>query len=142
MPRWPAWRRERAVHRFSALLTCIDGRALPTALDWVNATHDVDHVDVITAPGMDGALADGTGAGEDALESLLVSMGAHGTRSVVVAGHDDCAGHPATSERRGSIIADAVARVAARHPELAVHGLHVHQHADGWAAREVVPVGR
>jgi carbonic anhydrase len=130
------------VHRFTALLTCIDGRALPTALDWVTANSDVDHVDVITAPGMDGALADGTAVGDDALESLLVSMVAHGTRSVVVVGHDDCAGHPAPPQDRARIITEAMARVAARHPDLAVRGLHVQQSTVGWAAREVVPAVR
>ena len=123
---------------FVAVLTCIDGRVLPPTLAHMGDMCDAEHVDVITAPGMDGLLAGGGAAADGALRALEVSMVAHGTRDVVVVGHDDCAGHPADPAERGGIVARAVEAVLARHPTLSVTGLHLRQEAAGWQADEVL----
>ena len=39
-------------------LNCIDGRVQVPVIDWIKDKFKVDHVDMITEPGMDGLLAD------------------------------------------------------------------------------------
>jgi len=41
-------------------LNCIDGRVQLPVIEWIKQNYGVDHVDMITEPGMDGFLADGT----------------------------------------------------------------------------------
>lgn len=111
--------------RFAAALTCIDGRTVEPVLSWVRRSARVEHVDLITEPGLDGVLATG---GED-VSSLLarvrVSCRAHGSRVLAVVGHHDCAGHPADEATHRRDISRGVVRVQRALPEMEVVGLWV-----------------
>ena len=97
---------------FAAAVTCIDGRTHGPLTDWVRERFGVDHVDLITRPGVDATLSDCSGGlCEGIREHLAVSATAHASRVVAIAGHDDCAGNPVPADEHRRQIAEAVGQV-------------------------------
>jgi hypothetical protein len=76
---------------FASAITCIDGRVLLPLYAWIRDRFAVDAVDVVTEPGVDGALPDRV---DDLCRRLAPSLDVHGSVHVVLAGHEDCAGNP------------------------------------------------
>ena len=97
---------------FAAAVGCIDGRIHPALTRFVVERHGVDAVDLVTEPGVDGALAAGA---EDVLAGVLrrlaPSRQAHAARVVVVAGHEDCAAMPGDLDDHRRAIRAAVKRL-------------------------------
>jgi hypothetical protein len=85
--------------KFAAAINCIDGRAQLPVIEWVKKNCNVDYVDMITEPGPDKLLSIGQGAELASIRSrLLISLNKHGSDTLVIAGHDDCAGNPVSKE--------------------------------------------
>jgi hypothetical protein len=84
------------VPEFAAAVACIDGRFHAALVDWVRARAGVQHVDLVTSPGVSAALASSReGArSRSVLDHLAPSLGAHGAQVVVVAAHEGCAADP------------------------------------------------
>ncbi len=95
---------------FATALTCIDGRFVGPLTDWIRSTYGVTYVDVVTHPGLDGAVAERTVL--SVRDSLDVSMQAHDSRLVIVAGHHDCAGNPVSDADHRAHVAQASKRVS------------------------------
>ncbi len=97
---------------FGTAINCIDGRAQGPVSAWVKANAQVDFVDTVTVPGADYVL---THATPDRLEQLremvAVSVNAHGSQMVAIAGHFGCAAFDADREGHIAAIREAV-RVA------------------------------
>lgn len=111
---------------FAAAVTCIDGRTHEPLTRWVKEHLDVDHVDLITRPGVDATLSDCShGLCDGIREHLTVSATAHASRAVAIAGHDDCAGNPVPAEEHRRQIADAVRQVQGWGLDLTVIGVWI-----------------
>ncbi len=128
---------------FAAAVTCIDGRTHEPLIRWVRQQLGVDHVDLITRPGVDAALSDcSSGLCDGIREHLAVSATAHSSWAVAIAGHDDCAGNPVPADEHRRQIAEAVEQVRAWGLGLEVIGVWIE--VDGTvtpidaAARELV----
>lgn len=111
--------------RFATMLTCIDGRVQRPLDEWVRTYLDVEYVDTITEPGPEAMVAT---TGEQALTGLLakvsVSQRAHGSTTLVVAGHSDCAGNPVSDEEHRDQLRLSASRLAARLPGTRVLAVH------------------
>jgi hypothetical protein len=98
--------------RFATAVTCIDGRVHEPLAAWVRDRFRVDFVDLVTEPGADRVCAH---AGEDrvaaVLERVAVSANAHASRTLVVAGHADCAANPVDDAQHRDDIRRAVLRL-------------------------------
>jgi hypothetical protein len=118
---------------FGAALTCIDGRTHEPVVAWIRQHAGVDHVDLITQPGMDAVL--GTCPDAQCAElrgRLQVSIDAHGSRIIAVVGHDDCAANPVPPDQHRQQVRDAVGEVQrwaadTAHNDTEVVGLWVDQ---------------
>jgi carbonic anhydrase len=98
---------------FAAAVGCIDGRIHPALTRFVAAEHGVDAVDLVTEPGVDGALAAGDESVlHDVLRRLAPSRDAHACRTVIVAGHEDCAAMPGDLDDHRAAVACAARRLA------------------------------
>src|SRR5262249_51161992 len=83
---------------FATVVNCIDGRAQGPVSDWIKINCQASFVDTITTPGPDKLLSSGPHAKVDHIrEAVTVSVNAHKSQAVVVAGHYDCAANPATT---------------------------------------------
>lgn len=116
---------------FAAAVTCIDGRFHAPLVAWVQAEFEVDHVDLVTSPGVAAGLAtDVPGLAAEIAHDLAPSLAAHHAAAVVIAAHEDCAADLCSPDRQRADLAVAVERL--RHlvgddrPVAAVH-----QRADG-----------
>jgi hypothetical protein len=94
---------------FGTAINCIDGRAQEPVAAWVRAHGQVDYVDTVTIPGADNAL---TQMSPDRLaqmrEMVEVSVNAHGSRIIAIAGHFGCAAFAADREQHEAAIRSAV----------------------------------
>jgi hypothetical protein len=115
-----------AAGTFAVAVSCIDGRVHEPLLAWVRAHSGADHVDLVTEPGPDAALADcPTGACDAIRARLSVSLRAHAPNAVVIAGHDDCAANPVDPATHRLHIAAAVHEVRSWDPAIPVTGVWV-----------------
>ncbi len=80
--------------RFGAAINCIDGRAQEPVARWLKARYHLDHVDVITEPGAEGALLAQPDLAEQIRSKVLLSLQRHAASVVAIAAHHDCLANP------------------------------------------------
>jgi hypothetical protein len=115
-----------AAGTFGTAINCIDGRFQTPVAEWLRARFGVQYVDTVTVPGPDGVLTRGTPEAKQTLQDhVRISQQAHKSEVVVVAGHFDCAGFPATPEEHKQAIRQAAAQVAGWGLPMRVIGLWV-----------------
>ncbi len=123
---------------FATAINCIDGRAQSPVSEWVKQNAHADFVDTVTWPGPDNMLTNAPQAILDEVRRMVaISVNAHSSAFVAVAGHYDCAAFPADRERHLAAIRDAVAVIASWGLPVRVAGLWVN---DLWQI-EVVGYG-
>lgn len=89
--------------RFGTAINCMDGRVQLPLLLWMLERYHLDYVDMITEPGPEGILVSGRADRLNSIKSkVMVSLNAHGSDLIVVAGHHDCAGNPVTRDEHCS----------------------------------------
>lgn len=111
---------------FAVAVTCIDGRTHEPLVQWVREHLHVDHVDLVTQPGADAALSScPRGICDGIRERLCVSVTAHASRVVVIAGHDDCAANPVSAEQHRRHIAEAVREVEGWNLDVRIVGVWI-----------------
>ena len=110
--------------RFAAVITCMDGRIQTRTIDQLMTRFGARHIDNITMTGavkhLSGTV---TATGEGLLESLAVSVKAHGTTQVAIVAHAECAGNPVADAEQKSQLRNAVISVHGRFPDLEVIAL-------------------
>jgi carbonic anhydrase len=79
---------------------------------------------MITAPGMDGLLADSDDI-SDILEKISVSRTVHATDHIFVVGHYNCLANPVTDETHKNQIFSAVKRIKEFNSDCNVIGLWI-----------------
>lgn len=121
---------------FGTAINCIDGRAQEPVTAWVRANAQVDYVDTVTIPGADHALTQMT---LDRLaqirEMVAVSVNAHNSGFIAIAGHHGCAAFSADREQHEAAIRAAVDVVRGWGLPAQVVGLWIN---DQWQIEQVV----
>jgi carbonic anhydrase-like protein len=121
---------------FGTAINCIDGRAQEPVAAWVRANAHVDYVDTVTIPGADNALTQMT---LDRLaqirEMVAVSVNAHGSGIIAIAGHFGCAAFSADREQHAAAIRAAADVVRGWGLPVLVVGLWVN---DQWQIEQIV----
>ncbi len=94
---------------FATAINCIDGRAQRPVADWVRVHAQATYVDTVTIPGPDKALTAGLAEHiAEVREYVDISLGAHGSSFLAVAGHHGCAANPVSAEEHKRMIREAV----------------------------------
>jgi carbonic anhydrase len=110
--------------KFAAAINCMDGRIQTRTLDQLTTRFGARYIDNITTTGavkhLDGVV-DATGEG--LLQSVAVSIDAHGTSQVAVVAHSDCAGNPVPDAQQKTQLRNALLVVGGRFPDLEVIAL-------------------
>lgn len=98
--------------KFGTAINCMDGRVQLPIINWMKEQFNLDYVDMITEPGADKAVCDGWfELIEDIKAKVLISVNKHGSKIIVIAGHDDCAGNPVTPEEHKAQLKKSVKEV-------------------------------
>jgi len=80
--------------KFGTAINCIDGRVQLPLISWMKEQFHLDYVDSITEAGPDKIMAE---QGPEVLSirnRVNISVKAHGSNILVIAGHYDCAANP------------------------------------------------
>lgn len=124
-----------ATGTFGSAINCIDGRAQGPVTDWVKMNGQIQYIDMITVPGADKVLAQGTSSQiEPIKQSVLISVNAHKSSIVAIAGHHDCAANPVSQDEHFAHIRAAMQVIASWGLPVRIVGLWVNE----WGYIEVV----
>lgn len=111
---------------FVTVVSCIDGRVQAPLSDWARTAFGADYADMVTRPGCDEVLSDGTPEAEaEVRRDVEVSVRAHAPAAIVVSGHHDCAANPTTQTHHIDQIERAVERVRRWEPGVPVLGVWI-----------------
>ena len=120
---------------FGTALNCIDGRAQQAVTNWLKEQYHVDFVDMITEPGMDNVLNTAPHVIiEHIKDNAQISITAHKSCIIAIAGHHDCAGNPTSREEHWQHIHQAVDLIKSWQWSIKVIGLWLN---DQWHIEEV-----
>ena len=121
--------------KFGTAINCIDGRAQGPVSQWVKENQSVDYVDTVTEPGADKALLMENKERIDQIKTKVnISIKAHGSSVIVIAGHHDCAGNPVSKEEHLEQIKKSVGIIKSWNFPVKVFGLWVN---DQWKIVQV-----
>jgi hypothetical protein len=116
------------VGTFATAINCIDGRVQRPVSDWLKIYAHADYVDVVTMPGPDKVLCSGTSPKSEIIrETVGISVNAHSSAVVAVAGHYECAAFPVSRDEHIAAIGQAVKVVASWEYGMRVIGLYVNE---------------
>lgn len=122
--------------RFCTAINCMDGRVQIPVIQYLKDRFAADYVDVISEPGPNRILADGsdTAAVESIEQRVRISVEHHQSVGIAVVGHHDCAGNPSSEvEQRHHTLA-AVRCICSKFGHLPVLALWVNEN---WEVSEV-----
>lgn len=121
-------------HERVVCLNCIDGRAQLPVIHWIKEHCDVENVDMITEPGMDGLLAKGEGAVGEVFRKAALSIRVNSAAMMFVVAHHDCRGNPVDPETHKSHLTAAISRLSREFSPVPVTGLWVN---DQWQVDKI-----
>ena len=121
---------------FAAAVNCMDGRVQEPVIRYLKKHFEVDYVDMITEPGPDGILSEEQeGFRVNSIKQRLdISINKHGSKIILMVGHDDCAGNPVDKETHIVQSLNSAARIKKWYPDVEVIPVWIN---DRW---EVEPI--
>ena len=114
---------------FCTVINCMDGRIQETVNKFLRKKLKKKYVDTITEPGPVKILSERKD--ELKLNSILercdISIKNHGSKSIAVAGHFDCAVNKVNKETHISQIKESCKFIMEKYPDISVTGLYVNK---------------
>ena len=114
----------------------MDGRTQLPVNEYLRLQLNVDYVDTITEAGPVRILAEqqDTQTTKSILERVNISVNKHGSKTIVLVAHHDCAGNPVDKEKQLSQLKTATQWLSGKYPDVQVLGLWVDS---AWMVSEV-----
>ena len=126
-----------AKHKFGTAINCMDGRVQSPVTKWLKEGYSLDFVDMITEPGPDRVVSEGSPDKIEALKGKVgISVNAHGSNVIVIAGHHDCAANPVSREEHVNQIRRSVQTITSWNLPVRVIGAWVN---DRWEVEVIEP---
>jgi len=95
--------------KFGTAISCMDGRIQLPVHAWLMKKYNLDYVDTITEPGPDKMLSLGTAQQVESIKSrVLISVNAHGSDTIFISAHHDCAGNPVSREEHIQMVKNCI----------------------------------
>lgn len=121
--------------KFATAINCIDGRVQYPVLKWLIEENTIDYVDMITEPGPDKALIEGSPELINGIQSKInISLENHHSNLIVVVGHYDCAANCVCKEEHYTQIKKCAEIIRSWYSSTPVIGLYVNDH---WQVEQV-----
>ncbi len=125
---------------FGTAVGCMDGRGQLPVVDYVRKRWRVDYVDNITDAGIVRHIAHTHN--NDYLQSIKtkvvdVSVEKHGSKGLVVWGHQKCAGNPVEDDHHKRDIRVAAQRIREMQPGVEVVPLFLYEAEPAWSVEEL-----
>jgi carbonic anhydrase len=121
---------------FGTVINCMDGRTQIPAHEYLKRHLEVDYVDTVTEPGPIRILAEQPESAQtqSILSRVRISTEKHGSQSVAIVAHHDCAGNPAPKDAQLKQLDLAVRFIAAQCPGIRILGLWIDEN---WAVTQI-----
>jgi len=85
--------------KFVTAINCMDGRVQVPAMNWLKEKYALDYIDTITEPGPEKILTQGKPEQVESIKSrVFISVNKHGSETIFIAAHHDCAGNPVSKD--------------------------------------------
>lgn len=120
--------------KFATAINCIDGRTQNPVSEWIKKNHSADYVDTVTEPGCDKTLLQNLEKIDQIKAKVQISINAHGSSLIAIAGHHDCAGNPVSKDEHIAQIKKSVEIIKSWNLPVKVVGLWVN---DQWKIEQV-----
>ncbi|MBN2416011.1 hypothetical protein JXO52_09225 [bacterium] len=113
--------------RFCTAVSCMDGRIQVPVIEYLQLRYNVEYVDMITEAGPNAILtsSDNHALTDSILKRIEISLTAHNSVGIAVAGHHDCTGNPVPKEDQLSHIEESVYFLQKAFPDTGLVGLWV-----------------
>ncbi|MDD5312662.1 MAG: hypothetical protein PHO26_06480 [Dehalococcoidia bacterium] len=123
--------------KFGTAINCMDGRTQLPVINWLKEKYSLDFVDMVTEPGPDKILSGGKAEQIESIKSrLLISVNAHGSDTVIVVAHHDCAGNPVSKEEHIRQVKECLKQIRSwKLPLRTVMGVWINEK---WSVDEVI----
>ncbi|MBE8540488.1 carbonic anhydrase [Geoglobus acetivorans] len=112
--------------KFGCAVNCIDGRAQIPVIEWMKENFEVDFADMITEPGIVKLFEDEKSL-KKLIEKIKISVEKHGSSSIAVVAHHDCAGNPVEKGRQIEQLKTAVEKLRKHFENARIAGLWVNE---------------
>ena len=125
---------------FATAVGCMDGRGQEPVSEYARARWHVSYIDTITDAGIVNHIAHTHNVEYLAnikTKIIDVSVLKHGSRGVVVWGHQECAGHPVPDEHHIEDIKKAAKRIHEMEPGVEVVPVFVIRQDSSWEVQEI-----
>lgn len=113
-------------NKFCTSISCMDGRIQLPIMHWMQENHKASYVDTITEPGIDKLFSDMNKV-EEIKSKILISVNKHGSKTVIISGHHDCAGNPVSKKEHIEQIKKAVSIIQSWEMQVNVVGAWVNE---------------
>ncbi|MBN2180482.1 MAG: hypothetical protein JW715_01110 [Sedimentisphaerales bacterium] len=112
---------------FCTVINCMDGRTQLPVNEYLRRELDVQFVDTITEAGPVRILAEQQKSQEtqSILKRIDISAGKHGSKSVAIVAHHDCAGNPVEKAEQLEQLESAIQWLSDKYPDKQIIGLWV-----------------
>ena len=118
-----------AVGKFGTLINCIDGRSLIPTVTWLKEKFNLDFIDAVTEPGVDKIIAQKDSEKTAQIKTkVLISIRAHGSSLIAIAGHHDCAGNPVSKNEHIEQIKKSIDTIQSWNYQTKIVGIWVNEH--------------
>ena len=114
----------------------MDGRTQLPVNEYLREQLNVDYVDTITEAGPVLILAEqqDSEAAKSIIKRVNISVNKHGSKSIAIVAHHDCAGNPTDKDEQLNQLKTATQWLAGKYPDVKVLGLWVDSN---WETRVV-----
>jgi carbonic anhydrase len=121
---------------FCTAINCMDGRTQLPVNEYLRKQLDVDYVDTITEAGPVRILAEqqDSQAAKTTLERVNISVNKHGSKTIALVAHHDCAGNPIDKDGQLGQLKTATQWLSGKYQGVKVIGLWVDS---DWTVSEV-----
>ena len=114
--------------KFGTVINCIDGRTQIPVSKWIKENYSLDYIDTITEPGPDKVISEKNASKIEQLKTkVLISINAHGSKIVILAGHHDCAANPVSKTNHINQIKKSINEIKAWNLGIDVLGIWVNE---------------
>jgi hypothetical protein len=113
--------------KFGTAINYIDGRTQEPVIIFMKQKYNIDGVDMVTFPGVDGIMSSRENSDKIELirREVSISIEKHHSRIIAVIGHFDCAGNPGDKDHHYAHIRKAVHEVFSWNFDVQVAGYYV-----------------